>query len=164
MRTLRVLLTAPAMALIAGAASAGAPQAPRANPFAKASTLPFQAPPFDKITDADFKPALEEGMRLHMAEIRKIADNPAPPTFQNTIVAMERSGQMLSRVGMVFGCLTSANGDDTLLALQEEEAPQGLLVEGGLQQASHHRGVNQLHPAHDLVPGGVGPPVSLKMV
>jgi peptidyl-dipeptidase Dcp len=124
MRNLRVLLTAPAMALIAGAASAGTPQAPRANPFAKASALPFQAPPFDKITDADFKPAIEEGMRLHMAEIRKIADNPAPPTFRNTIVAMERSGQMLSRVGMVFGCLTSANSDDALLQLQEEEAPK----------------------------------------
>jgi peptidyl-dipeptidase Dcp len=112
------------MALIAGAASAATPQAARPNPFAKKSTLPFQAPAFDKITDADFQPAIEEGMRLHMAEIRKIADNPAPPTFENTIVAMERSGQLLTRVGMVFGCLTSANSDDALLKLQEEEAPK----------------------------------------
>jgi len=124
MRNLRVLLTAPAMALIAGAASAAVPQARPANPFAKASALPFQAPPFDKITDADFKPAIEEGMHLHMAEIRKIADNPAAPTFKNTIVAMERSGQMLTRAGMVFGCLTSANSDDALLKLQEKEAPK----------------------------------------
>ncbi|HET8901874.1 MAG TPA: M3 family metallopeptidase, partial [Holophagaceae bacterium] len=120
MRPFRALLL-PAVAL---SLAAGTPAAAPGSVFAKKSALPFQAPPFDKITDADFKPAIEEGMRLHMAEIRKIADNPAPPTFQNTIVAMEKSGQMLSRVGMVFGCLTSANSDDALLALQEEEAPK----------------------------------------
>ena len=124
MRTLRLLLTAPAMALIAGAASAATPGSARPNPFEKKSSLPFQAPAFDKITDADFQPALEEGMRLHLAEIHKIADNPAPPTFQNTFAAMEKSGQMLSRVGMVFNCLTGANTDDTLQKIQETEAPK----------------------------------------
>ena len=124
MRNLRVLLTASAMALIAGAAPAAAPQAARPNPFAKKSALPFQAPAFDKITDADFQPAIEEGMRLHLAEIRKIAENPAPPTFQNTFAAMEKAGQMLARVGTVFNCLTGANTDDTLQKIQEEEAPK----------------------------------------
>ncbi|HTL99056.1 MAG TPA: hypothetical protein VL181_09670, partial [Holophagaceae bacterium] len=112
------------MALIAGAAPAAAPQAARPNPFAKKSALPFQAPAFDKITDADFQPAIEEGMRLHLAEIRKIAENPAPPTFQNTFAAMEKAGQMLARVGTVFNCLTGANTDDTLQKIQEEEAPK----------------------------------------
>ncbi|MBS1767692.1 MAG: peptidyl-dipeptidase Dcp [Acidobacteria bacterium] len=118
---MRVLLTASAMALIAGAAPAATPQA-RPNPFAKKSALPFQAPAFDKITDADFQPAMEEGMRLHLAEIEKIANNPAPPTFQNTIVAMEKAGQMLSRVQAVFGCLAGANTNDALQKIQEAEA------------------------------------------
>ena len=124
MRDLRVLLTASAMALIAGAAPAAAPKAARQNPFARKSALPFQAPAFDKIQDGDFQPALEEGMRLHLAEIEKIAGNPAAPTFANTIAAMEKSGQMLTRVGMVFGALSSANTNDTLQKVQEEEAPK----------------------------------------
>jgi peptidyl-dipeptidase Dcp len=124
MRNLRVLLTASAMALIAGAAPAATPQSARPNPFAKKSALPFQAPAFDKITDADFQPAMEDGMRLHLAEIEKIANNPAPPTFQNTIVAMEKAGQMLARVQMVFSCLAGANTDDTLQKTQEALAPE----------------------------------------
>ncbi|HEU4952454.1 MAG TPA: peptidyl-dipeptidase Dcp [Holophagaceae bacterium] len=124
MRPSRLHLTAPAMALIAGAASAAAPQAARPNPFAVKSPLPFQAPPFDKIQDADFQPALEEGMRIHLAEIQKIADNPAAPTFQNTLVALEKSGQMLNRVYMVFNCLAGANTNDTLQKVQEAMAPK----------------------------------------
>jgi len=104
-----------------------APQASpaeRTNPFFAASPLPFQAPQFDKIKDDDFKPALEEGMKLQRAEIDRIAEDPAPPTFENTLVAMEKSGQLLNRVGMIFNALCSANTNPTLQKLQEEEAPR----------------------------------------
>ncbi|MDE2162538.1 MAG: peptidyl-dipeptidase Dcp [Alphaproteobacteria bacterium] len=94
------------------------------NPFDQASTLPFQAPPFDKIKDSDFQPAMEEGMKRELADIEAIANNPAPATFENTIVAMEKSGQMLDRVEMVFNALTSANTDDALQKVQEIEAPK----------------------------------------
>jgi len=95
-----------------------------ANPFAQASTLDFQAPPFDKIKDADYQPAIDEGMRQHLAEIEKIADNPAPPTFDNTFVAMEKSGALLNRVMAVFNGVTGANTDDALQKVQEDEAPK----------------------------------------
>lgn len=95
-----------------------------ANPLLTTSTLPFQAPPFDKIKDAHFAPAFEEGMREQMAEVAAIADNPAVPTFDNTLVALEKSGQTLSRVEMVFNALSSANTNDTLQKLQEEIAPK----------------------------------------
>ena len=95
-----------------------------ANPFASASSLPYQAPPFDRITDADFRPALEEGMRLQRAELERIASDPAPPSFENTVVALERSGQMLSRVSHVFGALTAANTNDALQEIEIALAPR----------------------------------------
>ena len=94
------------------------------NPFFTPSTLPFQAPPFDKIKDSDFKPAIEEGMKQQLVEIKKIADNPAPPTFENTLVALEKSGQLLTRVSLVFNAVTGANTDSLLQKVQEEEAPK----------------------------------------
>src|ERR1700709_596829 len=83
------------------------------NPFAEPSTLPYQAPPFDKITDADYQPAIEEGMTQSLAEVRQIADDPAPATFDNTIVAMERQGRMLSRAQSAFGQVTQAKTNPT---------------------------------------------------
>ncbi len=94
------------------------------NPFFSASTLPYQAPPFDKIHDGDYQPALEEGMKQQLAEIEKIADNPDAPTFENTYVAMEKSGVMLYRVMAVFVAVTGANTDDALQKVQEDEAPK----------------------------------------
>ena len=94
------------------------------NPFATASTLPFLAPPFDKIKEGDYQPAIEEGMKQHLAEIQKIADNPEPPTFDNTYVAMEKSGALLKRVMMAFEGVTGANTSDLLQKVQEEEAPK----------------------------------------
>ena len=105
-------------------AMAQAPAAGRANPFLTASPLPFQAPPFDLIRDSDYQPAIEEGMRRQQAEIERIADNPAPPTFGNTIVAMEKSGSLLQRVTNVFTAITQANTDDTLQKVEAEEAPR----------------------------------------
>ena len=95
---------------------------PHTNPFLAASTLPYQAPPFDKITDADFKPAIEEGMRQNLAEIDQIATQDSAPTFANTIEPMERSGDLLTRVSKVFFALTQANTDDTLQKVEEETA------------------------------------------
>ena len=95
-----------------------------ANPFAAASALPYQAPPFDRICDADFQPALEEGMRQQLAEVRTIADDSATPTFRNTIVPLERSGALLTRAYKVFSAVTQANTDDTLQRVQTEEAPR----------------------------------------
>src|SRR6201996_6522102 len=90
------------------------------NPLFTKSTLPYQAPPFDKIKDSDFKPAIEQGMTEQLAEIQKIADNPDAPTFDNTLVAMEKSGELLTRANRVFNVLTGANTDSTLQKVQEE--------------------------------------------
>ncbi|OOG40264.1 peptidyl-dipeptidase Dcp [Rhodanobacter sp. C05] len=118
--------TSPAKAATAAPASSAAPVATAmtSNPFFDASTLPYQAPPFDKIHDADYQPAIEEGMKQHLAEIETIADNPDAPTFENTYVAMEKSGVMLTRVLQVFVAVTGANTDDALQKVQEDEAPK----------------------------------------
>ncbi len=94
------------------------------NPFANPSTLPFQAPPFDRIKDSDYQGAIEEGMRRHLAEIEKIANDPAPASFDNTLVAMQKSGAMLTRTLHAFDAVTSANTNDTLQKVQEIEAPR----------------------------------------
>src|ERR1700723_1274159 len=91
------------------------------NPFYAPSTLPFQAPPFDKIQDGDYQPAIEAGMAQQLAEIRAIADSPDAPTFENTLVAMEKSGRLLDRVLSVFHAVTGANTDPALQAVQAAE-------------------------------------------
>ena len=106
------------------ALAAAAPATPAVNPFAQPSTLPFQAPPFDKITDADYQPAIEEGMAQSLAEVRRIADEPAAPTFDNTIVAMEKQGRMLSRAQAAFGQVTQANTNPALQKTQAALAPK----------------------------------------
>ncbi|MGN6313806.1 MAG: peptidyl-dipeptidase Dcp [Rhodanobacteraceae bacterium] len=114
-----------ASAAVANAAAGASTNADiKSNPFYNASTLPFEAPDFTKIKDSDFQPAIEEGMRQQIKEIDAIADNPAPPTFDNTIAAMEKSGQMLTRVMQTFNLLTGANTDDALQKVQEIEAPK----------------------------------------
>ncbi len=94
------------------------------NPFYAPSTLPFQAPPFDKIKDTDYRPAIEAGMAQQRKEMRAIADNPAPPTFENTIVAMEKTGQLLDRVMGAFEGVTGANLDPALQKVKDIEAPK----------------------------------------
>ncbi|HYK44999.1 MAG TPA: M3 family metallopeptidase, partial [Parafilimonas sp.] len=101
-----------------------APGLPPSNPFNSASKLLYEAPPFDKITDANYKPALEEGIRQQQEEITKISNNTAAPTFTNTIEALEKTGMLLTRVNNVFNLVTGANTDDTLQKLQEEIAPK----------------------------------------
>jgi peptidyl-dipeptidase Dcp len=92
------------------------------NPFYAPSTLPFQAPPFDKIKDADYQPAIEAGMAQELTEIEAIANNPAPPTFENTIVAMEKTGRLLQRVLAAFGGVTGANTNPVLQKVRADEA------------------------------------------
>jgi peptidyl-dipeptidase Dcp len=110
----------------AAARPAPADQAPppNGNPFFTASPLPFQAPPFDKIRDEHYAPALEEGMKRELAEIEAIADNPEPPTFANTVEAMERSGELLTRVSKVFQGLAQSNTSDAIQKIRAEEAPK----------------------------------------
>src|ERR1700739_1944856 len=79
------------------------------NPFYAESKLPFHAPPFDKIRDSDYQPAIEAGMAYQREEMKAIADNPAPPTFENTVVAMEKTGRLFDRAMSAFGAVTGAN-------------------------------------------------------
>jgi len=102
------------------------------NPLLTASTLPYQAPPFDKIKDGDFKPALEQGMKDQLAEIQKIADDTAAPTFENTILAMEKSGVLLRRANNIFNTVTGANTDSVLQKLQEDIAPEMAATEDAI--------------------------------
>src|SRR5579864_5543622 len=106
------------------AAMAMTQAAKAANPFATASTLPFQAPRFDIIKDSDYQPGFEAGMKEQIAEINRIADNPAAPTFDNTIAAMERSGRMLDRVNNTFFGVVQANTNPALDKVQTAEAPK----------------------------------------
>ncbi|MET1054392.1 MAG: peptidyl-dipeptidase Dcp [Pedobacter sp.] len=127
---MRQLLIMPLMAIIAvtsscernGSKSENDPSS--ANPFADTSKLAYQTPDFDKIKDSDFEPALEEGMKIQLAEIEKIADNSAAATFENTLLEMEKSGQMLSRANNVFNLMTGANTNPGLQKIQEAIAPK----------------------------------------
>ncbi len=94
------------------------------NPFYAPSKLPFQAPPFDKIKDEDYQPAIEAGMVEQRKEIQAIADNPAAPTFENTFVAMEKTGLLLSRSAATFFAVVSANTNPTLQKVRQVEAPK----------------------------------------
>jgi peptidyl-dipeptidase Dcp len=94
------------------------------SPFYAESTLPYHAPPFDKIKDTDYQPALEAGMAAQIQEVEVIANNPAPPTFANTLVALEKSGQLYTRVSEVFDGVTQANTNPTLDKVDEIESPK----------------------------------------
>jgi peptidyl-dipeptidase Dcp len=101
-----------------------APAAIGDNPFFVESTLPYHAPRFDLIRNEHYQPALEEGMRQQIAEIDAIAKQTEPPTFDNTIVPMEKSGALLTRVTKAFFGVIGANTNDTLQKIQEIEAPK----------------------------------------
>ncbi|HET6503491.1 MAG TPA: M3 family metallopeptidase [Amycolatopsis sp.] len=94
------------------------------NPFATASDLPYGLPPFDRITDEHFGPAFEAGLAEHAAEIEAIAGNSEPASFDNTVVALERSGRLLHRVSLVFFNLTSSDTNPARQRLQADIAPR----------------------------------------
>ena len=93
------------------------------NPFFEPSTLPYGLPPFADITDEHYRPAFEAGLAQHLAEIAAITGSSDAPTFENTIVALERGGQILDRVATVFFNKSSADSTDFTNALEEEIAP-----------------------------------------
>jgi peptidyl-dipeptidase Dcp len=94
------------------------------NPFYAQSTLPFHAPPFDKIKDDDYQPAIEAGMAEQIREMQAIANNPEPATFENTLEAMEKTGQLFQRATAAFDAVTGANTDPLLQKVRAEEAPR----------------------------------------
>jgi len=108
----------------ATAAPAAKADVATANPFLAESALPYHAPPFDKIKDEHYAPALEAGMAEQRKEIDAIAALADAPTFDNTIVAMERSGQTLTRVSAVFFNLVGANTNDAMQKVQADMAPK----------------------------------------
>jgi peptidyl-dipeptidase Dcp len=129
MRFFRLVLLAAALAVTALAAAAetqdaGTPAMAADNPFAHPSPLQFEFPPFDKMHDADYLPAIEEGMRGQLKEVAAIAHNPHAPTFENTIVALERSGQLLDRATTVFYNLNSCNTDPAMQKVETQVAPK----------------------------------------
>ena len=117
-----IVVGAVAQAIGAWSGAVGADFGP-SNPFYAPSKLPFNAPPFDRIKDHDYKPAIEAGMAQQLAEIKQIAADPAPPTFDNTFVAMERSGRLLDRALAAFNCVSEANTNPILQEAKTALAP-----------------------------------------
>ncbi|MBV8435765.1 MAG: M3 family metallopeptidase [Candidatus Eremiobacteraeota bacterium] len=119
---MRLLATCAAFALAVctAAAATGSPD----NPLLQPSTLPFGALPFDRLSDSDYQPAIEAGMQAQRKEIDAIANNAAPPTFDNTLVAMEKSGRLLDRATGAFGVEVSTNSNPLLLHVREVVAPE----------------------------------------
>jgi peptidyl-dipeptidase Dcp len=95
-----------------------------ANPFLSPSTLPYRLPPFQEIREEHYGPAFEQGMAEHLAEIAAIAGDPEPPTFENTIEAMERSGQLLDRVATVFFNQASSDTTPGIQEIQKDVTPK----------------------------------------
>ena len=125
-----ILLASAALSLAPATAFAHSAAKPAAsatlsanNPFAKPSTLPLQTPDFSRIKDSDYLPALLAGMAQQKAEITAIANQKAPPTFDNTIAAMEKSGLLLERAGLAFSAVNGANTNDTLQAVDTKTSP-----------------------------------------
>jgi peptidyl-dipeptidase Dcp len=126
MTTRHALTLAVALALSGGAfaSQAYAADTPAAsataNPFFADSTLPLHYPAFDQIKDSDFAPAFDRGMADQLREVKAIADNKAAPTFDNTIVAMEKSGRTLTRALTVFFNLVGADTNKTRDQIQSD--------------------------------------------
>ncbi len=118
------LITAVAMMTACNGGQDADTQDLSANPFVNPSETYMSAPDFSKIKVEHYRPAFEEGMRLHTEEIEAICNNPEAPTFENTLVALEKSGRVLSRVSSVFFALSSADTNDELIAIEEEIAPK----------------------------------------
>ena len=125
------------MALLLAAMPGVGSGADASNPFFRESSLPYQYPPFDRIRDEHFAPAFAAGMEEELREIEAIARQTAEPTFENTIVALERSGKLLGRVQRTFSNLVGANSNDAKRALEKENAPK---------LAAHHDAI-RLNPA-----------------
>lgn len=104
--------------------TAVAPSTVAQNPFYAESDLYMKYPPFDRVKNEHYAPAFEKGMAEHMVEINAIANNADAPTFENTIIAMEKSGALLDRVATVFFALISAHTNDEMEAVRSDMAPK----------------------------------------
>jgi peptidyl-dipeptidase Dcp len=113
-----------ALSLMVAPAGAAEPAFGPSNPFYERSKLPFQAPAFDRIKDEDYQPAIEAGMREQLHEVAVIAENRAKPTFDNTLVPLERSGLLLARAQRAFNLVSEANIDPALQAAKTALAPK----------------------------------------
>lgn len=118
----KILTATLAFGLCAGQYAFG--QTNAMNPFFKAYTTPHQVPPFDLIKNEHFKPALLEGIKQHAAEINAIANSTSKPTFENTIVAMDKAGALLNRVSSVFYNMNSANTNEEIQKTAREISPE----------------------------------------
>ena len=152
----RLPIFALTLMMAAGAAGNGAFAAapaktlPASNPFSRASALPYGAEPMGEIKDADFKDAIEVGMVQEDADIAKIVNNKEKPTFDNTIVALDRSGALLGRVNQLFGQLIGANTNDTLDKINDEETPKLQAHQDGiLLNAKLFKRVKAVYDARD---------------
>ncbi len=94
------------------------------NPFMEESTLPYHAPDFTKIKESDFQPAIEAGMKEQLEAIQEITENEESPSFDNTFIPLEKSGQLLNRAYGVLGLLSGANTNDKIQAIEEDVAPK----------------------------------------
>src|SRR6056297_2826602 len=93
------------------------------NPFFKEWTTPYGVPPFDEIKEEHYVPAVKEGIKQHEGEIEAIVSNSAEPTFENTILPMDKSGELLDKATGVFYTLSSANTNDNMQAIAREISP-----------------------------------------
>jgi peptidyl-dipeptidase Dcp len=97
---------------------------PADNPFSAPSDLPYEVPPFDRIREEHYLPAFVAGMQEQRAQVEAIAADPAEPTFDNTLVALERSGRLLARTSLAFYNLTGSHTSPGIQAVEAEVAPQ----------------------------------------
>jgi len=122
---LRKMIIAVGFVLLLGCGGQGAEQpATDVNPFFVAYGTPFNVQPFDRIDEAHFVPAFAKGMEEQNAEVAAIVDNPKSPTFDNTILALDQSGELLGEVSRVFFALSGSNTNDELQGIQKEIAPR----------------------------------------
>jgi peptidyl-dipeptidase Dcp len=117
------------------------------NPFLEPSSLPYGMPPFADIREEHFRPAFETGIAEHLAEVRTIVDSPEPPTFENTLVALERAGRVLDRVSHVFFTLTSSDSSPFTRELEAEIAPELAAHEDAIRLDS--RLYDRIRAVHD---------------
>jgi peptidyl-dipeptidase Dcp len=122
-RWLMILASVAGVVAESAAVAAAATFGP-ANPFFTPSSLPYHAPPFDRLKDEDYQPAIEAGMLQQRQEIKAIDANPAKPNFDNTLVALEKSGQLLARASETFSGVSQANTNSVLQAAKAALAPQ----------------------------------------
>ena len=148
--TPRLLAGAALAALAAGCGGANESDMTTDNPFLNESALPYRLPPFDRIEDTHYRPAFEQGMAEHLAEVEALAGSSEAPTFENTIVALERSGRLLDRVARTFFSLASADTNDEINAIRAEMAPK-LAAHGDaiLLNADLFRRVEAVHEARN---------------